>query len=134
MGRIRVAAIIIQDHKLLLLKGKRSNEFWTPGGGREEGETDMACLKRELQEELMLSVQSALFFGEYKGHSYYNPTMELTQRVYIVNISGTPRPSAEIGAIRWLSKEEYYTEEYAKVAIPQEREKIFPELIRRGVW
>lgn len=51
--RTRIAAIIIKDKKLLLLKGKGYKELWTPGGKIELGESDEECLKRELKEEII---------------------------------------------------------------------------------
>ncbi|MGV8150560.1 MAG: NUDIX domain-containing protein [Candidatus Woesearchaeota archaeon] len=134
MTRIRIAAIIIQDGKLLLLNGCGSKKFWTPGGGCEEGETDIICLKRELAEEINVELKSAKFFGEFYTKSFYNQELDAMQRVYLVEIVGLPAPSSEIQNIKWFSKEELYSKEYADIAITQEREHILPGLIKAGVW
>jgi ADP-ribose pyrophosphatase YjhB (NUDIX family) len=52
-------AIIRNDH-ILLIKHREyatGDEYWViPGGGREEGETEQECVKREIKEETHLSV------------------------------------------------------------------------------
>lgn len=46
MKRTRVAAVIIEDNKMLFLKGKGYDDLWTPGGTLEGGEKFEQCLKR----------------------------------------------------------------------------------------
>lgn len=61
---IRVYGILVNNGKLLRLK----EPFWgevlykLPGGGLEFGEGTVACLKRELKEELNLNLVSATHF------------------------------------------------------------------------
>jgi 8-oxo-dGTP pyrophosphatase MutT (NUDIX family) len=58
---IRYQAAIIQNDHLLLLKATEfagGQTFWViPGGGREEGETEIECLRREVLEETHLHVE-----------------------------------------------------------------------------
>jgi 8-oxo-dGTP diphosphatase len=56
--RKRVAAIIINDSKILLIKRVKPNiEYYTfPGGGIENNETFEQTLKREVKEELSLEI------------------------------------------------------------------------------
>jgi len=79
--RIRIAAIIIKDNKLLLVKHcKYDKSYWLlPGGGIEIGETLDGCVKRELKEELRIRVVSFefLFLVEsisYDGRHLIQPT------------------------------------------------------------
>ena len=64
---IRIQGLIIQDHKILLLRGYELGtgvSFWViPGGHREAGETEEACIIREMQEEtnLVVCVEKLLF-------------------------------------------------------------------------
>ena len=58
---IRYTGIIVRDHHMLLIQqrdyeGERS--YWVaPGGGREPGETEEECVRREMLEETGLEVQ-----------------------------------------------------------------------------
>ena len=56
--RLRVAAIITQDNSLLLIAHKKDNNvYWLlPGGGVSYGETLTNALKREVKEELGISI------------------------------------------------------------------------------
>src|SRR5262245_38519648 len=58
---IRYQAAIIRNDHLLLLKVTdftTGQTFWViPGGGREEGETEMDCVRREVLEETYLHVE-----------------------------------------------------------------------------
>jgi 8-oxo-dGTP diphosphatase len=130
--RTRIAGIIIRDGKLLLVKGKGYEHLWTPGGKIEEGETDEKCLKRELKEEIGVELVEAKFFKEYPGVSFYNPKMELTQRIYITKVKGEIKPDMEIEDFVWLSKEDFYNKKYLQ--LPIHEEKIIPDLIKENIW
>ena len=54
----RVAAIIIKERKILLVTGYKGTFYWTPGGRMEEKEAQEDCLKRELLEELSVTLTS----------------------------------------------------------------------------
>ncbi len=58
MIKVRVAAIILSEDKLLLVRHRRrGRSYWTfPGGGVIEGETLERCLYREIEEETGLRV------------------------------------------------------------------------------
>jgi len=50
-------AVIRDDHLLLIRHHLRGREYWLiPGGGRENGETEVACVRREILEETHLDV------------------------------------------------------------------------------
>ena len=57
--RIRVAGILIQDGKILLVRHEKSNEtYWLlPGGGIEFGETAEHALIREFSEEVGIDIK-----------------------------------------------------------------------------
>jgi len=66
--RIRVAAIIIQDGRILLIRHKKGpHTYWLlPGGGVEYGEALDEALRRELREEtnLDINVQDLAFVND----------------------------------------------------------------------
>ena len=131
--QIRVAAMIIKNKKLLLVKGSdKHQEFWTPGGKREEGESDLECLTRELNEEINATVTSAKFLGEYTGKSLYHEDVITVSRVYLVGISGEIKVAHEIQGYVWMTKKEFETGKYPLIAVT--RDEIIPDLIKRGLF
>ncbi len=129
----RVVAIIVKNHKLLLVKGSnRYKEFWTPGGKREEGESDLECLSRELIEELTVKVVSAKFFGEYVDKSAYDTDSITRSNVYLVEISGDINVSKEIKGYTWMSRKEFDEGKYPLT--PTTRDRIIPDLIKAGYF
>jgi 8-oxo-dGTP diphosphatase len=58
---IRYQGAIIRDHKILLIKHREhasGREYWViPGEGREQNETEEACVIREMREETRLDVK-----------------------------------------------------------------------------
>jgi len=131
--RIRVAAIIIQGHNLLLVKGSdKYKEFWTPGGKLEAGESELECLKRELDEEINVKVVSAKFFGEYAEKAPYAENVLSISRVYIVSISGKIKTAKEIQGYVWMTRKEFEAEKYPLVAATGK--KIIPDIIKAGYF
>lgn len=61
MRHTRYQGAIIKEDQILLIKHtehESGRSFWViPGGGREEGETEMACVVREMWEETNLVVR-----------------------------------------------------------------------------
>ncbi len=99
-----VAVIAIQDAHLLLVKKK---ETWIlPGGKPDVGETDKACLLRELREELpgcTVTVHSML--GSWAGRApHTGDTIECW--AYFGKVEGDIHPSAEISDARWVPADE----------------------------
>ena len=129
--KTRIAGIIIQDGKLLMLRGQKP-ELWTPGGKLEVGESDEECLKRELKEEIGVELVRASFFREYIAPGFYNPSVLVTQRVYITEVSGAIMPSAEINDYVWFTKEDFKNRSYPMITTIEKR--VIPDLISKGVW
>lgn len=76
--RIRVAGIIIENNKLLLIHRKKDGrEYWVfPGGGIEAGESEIDAVIREVYEETNIKVVKCQKVFEVTGldgylHPYY---------------------------------------------------------------
>jgi 8-oxo-dGTP diphosphatase len=130
--RIRIAGMVIKDEKLLLLKGKGYKELWTPGGKVDNNETDEGCLKRELREEMGVEITDMKFYKEYSTISFYNPSIPMKERVYIVLIRGKIEPSAEIESFVWFSKDDFYSKKYPMITHTEK--ELIPDLIRDNIW
>lgn len=127
---IRVAAIIIKEKKILLVKGRVYNELWTPGGKITPGETDEQCLRRELREEVGVELRHLKYFGEYAGLSPYHNHLTIN-RMYFADIEGEPEPASEIESVYWLNRDDVVSGKYA--FIPLDREKILPDIMAQGL-
>ncbi|MGV7930374.1 MAG: NUDIX domain-containing protein [Spirochaetota bacterium] len=57
--RVRVAGVLVEDGRLLLIAHKKKKDvYWLlPGGGVDYGESLAGALKRELREELSIEVE-----------------------------------------------------------------------------
>jgi 8-oxo-dGTP pyrophosphatase MutT (NUDIX family) len=99
--RIRYQAAIIRDDYILLIKHREygtRREYWIiPGGGRENGESEEACVQREMREETHLDVrvERLLLNEEIEPNAFYQRTKTFLCRI----ISGEPVPGYEPEAI-----------------------------------
>jgi len=79
---IEVAAAIIRNEEGLILiarrrEGKAQAGLWEfPGGKVEPGESPEACIRRELQEEMNIEVETESFFAANE-HDYGSVTIRL---------------------------------------------------------
>ncbi len=131
--RTRLAAIIIKDKKMLLVKGhKKFKEYWTPGGRPEQEESDKETLSRELKEEINVELVDSKFFKEYICDSPYIPDVKSISKVYITKIKGDPKPGAEITEYVWMSRKDFENKKYFLVDVTQK--EIIPDLIKEGIF
>jgi ADP-ribose pyrophosphatase YjhB (NUDIX family) len=124
----KVAAVMIRDKKLLLVRGKDKLFFWTPGGKIEEKETPEETLIRELEEELNIASDDI----EFKSYFTYLSEKEedgFPRKVYcyIVNYNGDIVLGNEVEEVFWMSKEDFL-KSYSKLQIGV-KEQLIPKLI-----
>ena len=109
----RVSAILTRDGKLMLVKCRGIEDYVLPGGMVECGESDLEALKRELREELSITLSEAEFVGEYRGLSYPSNTGQrhkVVARAYLVGYEGDPEPDQdEVVEMAWLTRPELET-------------------------
>ena len=105
MKLIRKAALaVFKDKKIMQVRTNTQAEvFYAPGGKYEEGEDDIACLKREIREELgcELDVSSLKFLQEFEDEAHGEQAM-LNVRFYIGKLIGEPKPCSEIVEIGYF--------------------------------
>ncbi len=112
------AAIIQKDSKILIARRGPSRHlagFWEfPGGKIEEGETPETCLKRELKEELGITVKVGEFFLENMHH--YAEKIIILKAYHCELISGIITKN-DHDAIAWIEKEDFHKYKFAPADI-----------------
>jgi double-stranded uracil-DNA glycosylase len=102
------AAIVDGNERILLLRyGDEYGSWWvTPGGGREEGETDEQTLRRELKEEIgLVDLEVGSLLWERTGWTLDEPGFgSFLSRVYLVRVDRFEPPHlTEALELRWFS-------------------------------
>lgn len=114
-----VAALIRQDGRVLLTQRKPGRHLglsWEfPGGKVEAGETDDEALRRELQEELGVTVTVGSRCFETR-HTYGAREMHLL--VYRCRlIEGDPKP-LDVNAVEWVEEKRIREREFLPADMP----------------
>lgn len=102
----KIALIKIENGKILSTKSKGKNKYYIPGGKRENSETDVQTLIREIKEELSVDIikESIEYVGTFKAQS--DGAMEgiiVKMTCYKANYKGDLIADNEIEEIRWLN-------------------------------
>ena len=102
------AAVVDDEGRILLLRyGDEYGDWWvTPGGGREQGETDEQTLRRELEEEIgLVGFEIGPLLWERSGWTLDEPGFgSFLSRVYLVRVDSFEPPHlTEALELRWFS-------------------------------
>ncbi len=125
---VQVAAgLICHEGRYLIARRKFSSHLgglWEfPGGKRETGETLEDCLRRELREELSITVTDPILFQVIR-HEYADQTVELHFfRCAIAEGQAKPVDCVEV---RWIAPEEF-----GQFAFPPADQPVLEALQRR---
>ena len=105
-GIIPVVAALIRDARgrVLLVRKRGTTAFMQPGGKRDAGETDVAALAREIDEELgcRVTADSARPLGVFDAPAANEPGFTVRAAVYAVDVEGAIAPQAEIDQVVWV--------------------------------
>jgi 8-oxo-dGTP diphosphatase len=125
----KVGLLTIRDGRVLLCRKKRGTPLLIlPGGKREEGESSLECLARELREELGdVTAVSPELVGVYT-HAAADNGKIVRIELYRAELAGEPRAQSEIGELVWFGA----GDDWAALA-PSLAEAIFPDLRARGI-
>jgi 8-oxo-dGTP pyrophosphatase MutT (NUDIX family) len=123
----KIGLLTIRDGKVLLCRKSRGKPLLIlPGGKREEGESSMECLTRELREELgEVEAPSPELVAVYV---YENKKNVLRVELYQAELLGDPHAQAEISELVWFGS----NDDWGQLA-PSLIELIFPDLMARGI-
>ena len=131
MGKIlidKLALIEIKDRRILVSLNKGAKVWYTPGGQRENGESNEQALIREIKEELSVDIEpnTIKYFAWFEAPSHDRPD-ELLVRItcYTASYSGVLKPSAEIEKIDYFS----YRQRFFVSTVDK---SLFDDLKKRG--
>jgi mutator protein MutT len=106
MTRIRVAALIIKDGKILLVEHEKGGRrYWLlPGGGVEYGESVEEALKRELQEEvgIEIAVHELLWLVDSIPADRHRHVLNLILSAEALTTEIHPHPDEVLRDARWM--------------------------------
>ena len=101
-----IAWICIRNKQVLCARTRGKDVFYLPGGKREEGESDWDAVRREVQEELNVSLiaetLTEVLVVQEVAHGYTEPT-QVTMRCFGAGYRGEIIANSEIEQIAWLS-------------------------------
>ncbi len=123
---IRIAAALIDDDagRLLLVRKAGTQWFMQAGGKIEDGESALAALKRELSEEIGLSLidDNTRHLGRFSASAANEPNHIVEAEVFHVRVQHDPVTRSEIEEAVWVSPSEAETMQLA----PLTRDHILP--------
>ncbi|XRQ12785.1 NUDIX hydrolase [Actinomadura welshii] len=102
----KIAWIHLDNGKILSTRSHGKDVYYIPGGKREEGETDLDTLIREIDEELAIAFipTTATHVGTFRAQAHGHAdgvTVQMT--CYTADHHGRPTPSSEIAELVWLT-------------------------------
>lgn len=111
---IKIAGVVIRDGKLLITKPFDKDVFISLGGTLEDGESELECLLREIEEEIGVKITNTpkFFFRSPIEEAVGKPGMTVQISLYLIEIEGEPIASNEIETIHWISKDEFESKRF----------------------
>lgn len=101
----KLTLVILHDRKVLFVRSKNQDVWFSPGGKREGSETDEQALKREIKEELDLDVHtdSLKYYGTFEAQAHGKPEGTFVKiACYTGDYDGNMQPQSEIAEYTWF--------------------------------
>lgn len=124
-----VAALVMREGQLLLVRKQGTAAFMQPGGKIDPGEDALACLRRELAEELGCGFDEAgaRRIGLFQAPAANEPGRTVEADLYEVSLIGAPGPRAEIAELAWIDPRDAG----GAVLAPLTRDHVLPLAVAR---
>ena len=104
-----VAAVIIQDGKVLMCRSRGNELYYCPGGKLEKGETEKEAIIRECKEEISIEIIpesiKKIFRFEAEAYGFSEPKI-VVMNCYSFEFNGQITPSAEVEELFWAGEED----------------------------
>ena len=102
----KLALILVRNRKQLVVRTKGKEAFFTPGGKREQGESDEEALCRECNEELTINLQRDTItpYGTFQAQAFGKPHGTIVRMTCYTadDFTGSLQPNEEIEELKWI--------------------------------
>lgn len=101
----KIAFLFIKDKKILVTLSKGKNTWYIPGGKRENKESDIEALTREVKEELSVNLkpETISYYGTFEAQAHGKPLgTQVRMTCYTAVFEGTFNASNEVGKISFF--------------------------------
>ncbi len=107
-----VGLVVVKNRQLLLAFSNNKKAWYLPGGKVDAGETAIAALQREIEEELniRLAEDAVKWYYHITAPAFGENNLVMKQDCFLHQLQQTPQPSAEIGAIKFFDLDGYRKE------------------------
>jgi 8-oxo-dGTP diphosphatase len=102
----KLAWIHIENKEVLFVRSKGKDVPYSPGGKREEGETDEEALVREIREELGVELvpDTIKYLKTITAQAHGKPEGTMVQiKCFAADFAGTLTPTSEIEELQWIT-------------------------------
>jgi len=102
----KLAWIEVKDRKMLSTRTRGRRTWYIPGGKRENNESNVEALTREIQEELSVALvrDSISHYGDFEAQADGHPEgVQVKMQCYTADYTGQLRPAGEIEELDWLT-------------------------------
>lgn len=102
----KLAWLYIKDGQILCARSKGKDTYYIPGGKREQGESDVEALIREIKEELSVDLQPSTieYVRTFTAQAHEKPEGIMVKiTCYLAEFTGEIQANAEIEEVVWLN-------------------------------
>lgn len=124
----KIAWIYVKEKKVLCTRSKGKEKYYSPGGKREQGETDEETLIREVKEEVSVTIKknTIQYYGTFEAQADGKEDGVMVKMTcYTAEYEGNLQPSSEIEEINFLD-----TSDMDKISLAGKL--IFEDLKKKG--
>lgn len=101
----KLAFIHVQDKKILMSLSKGKKTWYIPGGKRDENESDLEALMREVKEELSVDIisESVEKYGVFEAQAHGHPEGTVVRMTcYTATCKGDFKAASEIDKLEFF--------------------------------